>query len=104
MEIAFAQHLWVMIRNYNFNIYNGASKGPPVDFDELREAINSKWNIDLKQVREGISGSCLPKDTQFSADFFKDISTENIFELALASNNAFVDYLKELENEVCQYV
>lgn len=99
MEIAFAQHLWVMIRNYNFNIEQDISKGPLIDFDELREAINSKWNIDLKEVRDGIGGSCLPKDTRFSADFFSDISTENIFELALASNSAFADYVKGLQDE-----
>jgi len=98
MEIAFAQHLWVMVRNYNFDVDQGHRVGPQVDFDELREAMNSKWNIDLKEVRDGIAGSCLPKDTKFSADFFKGISTENIFEIALASNDAFAEYIGKVKS------
>ena len=34
-----------------------------LDFDELRDAVNSKWNVDVLEAREGIGGHCLPKDT-----------------------------------------
>jgi len=36
-----------------------------VDFNELRDAVNTKWNVDMAEVREGIGGECLPKDIQF---------------------------------------
>jgi nucleotide sugar dehydrogenase len=36
-----------------------------LDFNKLREAVNTKWNMDLPEAIEGISGECLPKDIQF---------------------------------------
>jgi nucleotide sugar dehydrogenase len=36
-----------------------------INFDELREAVNTKWNVDMAEAREGIGGECLPKDIQF---------------------------------------
>ncbi len=33
-----------------------------LDFNDLRTACNTKWNIDLLEARDGIGGSCLPKD------------------------------------------
>lgn len=41
-----------------------------INFDALRMAVNTKWNINLKEARDGIDGKCLPKDTQLLADFF----------------------------------
>ena len=35
-----------------------------VDFWELRQALNSKWNVNILEPREGIGGHCLPKDTR----------------------------------------
>jgi hypothetical protein len=31
---------------------------------ELRDALNTKWNINILEPREGIGGHCLPKDTK----------------------------------------
>ncbi len=36
-----------------------------IDFFEVREACNTKWNIDMPEAQEGIGGHCLPKDTQY---------------------------------------
>ncbi len=33
-----------------------------VDFEKVRGACNSKWNVELLEARDGIGGSCLPKD------------------------------------------
>ena len=33
-----------------------------LDLEELRRAMNSKWNVDVLEARQGIGGSCLPKD------------------------------------------
>jgi UDP-N-acetyl-D-mannosaminuronic acid dehydrogenase len=35
-----------------------------VDFNELRNAINTKWNVKILEAKEGIGGHCLPKDSQ----------------------------------------
>jgi len=33
-----------------------------LDFEELRGAVNTKWNVDMAEARDGIGGECLPKD------------------------------------------
>jgi len=33
-----------------------------LDFKEVRNACNTKWNIEIMDAREGIAGKCLPKD------------------------------------------
>ena len=33
-----------------------------LSYEELRQAMNTKWNIDVKEARDGIGGHCLPKD------------------------------------------
>jgi UDP-N-acetyl-D-mannosaminuronate dehydrogenase len=33
-----------------------------MDFEELRRAMNTKWNVEVLEAREGIGGTCLPKD------------------------------------------
>ena len=34
-----------------------------IDHKELIFAMNTKWNIDIKEAKEGIGGFCLPKDS-----------------------------------------
>ena len=36
-----------------------------MDFELLRSACNSKWNIDIPEARDGIGGTCLPKDIRY---------------------------------------
>jgi UDP-N-acetyl-D-mannosaminuronic acid dehydrogenase len=36
-----------------------------LDFDELRNACNTKWNVDMPEARDGIGGHCLPKDIRY---------------------------------------
>lgn len=36
-----------------------------IAFDEVREACNTKWNIEILEARDGIFGSCLPQDTGY---------------------------------------
>jgi len=51
-----------------------------IDFDKLRQAANTKWNIDIKEARQGIDGKCLPKDILIINEFFKD---NNMFNTAI---------------------
>lgn len=41
-----------------------------IDFNEVRNLCNTKWNIDIKEARDGIGGKCLPKDMKIINDFF----------------------------------
>ncbi|HEU5221195.1 MAG TPA: hypothetical protein VFU58_03965, partial [Candidatus Nitrosotalea sp.] len=43
-----------------------------LNFDELRDAINTKWNIKVLDARDGIGGHCLPKDSQMFLDFSRN--------------------------------
>ena len=36
-----------------------------IPFDEVRRGANTKWNISLLEVCEGIGGECLPKDIRY---------------------------------------
>jgi nucleotide sugar dehydrogenase len=36
-----------------------------LDFDELRKALNTKWNVDMPEARTGVGGHCLPKDIRY---------------------------------------
>jgi UDP-N-acetyl-D-mannosaminuronic acid dehydrogenase len=33
-----------------------------LDFEEVRKACNTKWNTEILEARDGIGGTCLPKD------------------------------------------
>jgi UDP-N-acetyl-D-mannosaminuronate dehydrogenase len=57
-----------------------------ISFDEVREACNTKWNIEILEARDGISGSCLPQDIGYlkslseSSPLLKGaISTDKIY-------------------------
>ena len=43
------------------NLYCQANS---INFSELRDALNTEWNVNILEPREGIGGHCLPKDTK----------------------------------------
>lgn len=49
VQIAFAEDLNMYCHKNNVN------------FNELRNAVNTKWNVSLPEARNGIGGHCLPK-------------------------------------------
>jgi nucleotide sugar dehydrogenase len=53
LQIAFAEELKVICSKLNLN------------FDEVREGCNTKWNVDIPEARNGIGGHCLPKDINY---------------------------------------
>jgi nucleotide sugar dehydrogenase len=62
LQIAFAEELYLYCQANNIN------------FSELRNALNTKWNVEILEPREGIGGHCLPKDTKMfleSSNVFK---------------------------------
>jgi nucleotide sugar dehydrogenase len=36
-----------------------------LSFEQVREACNTKWNIDILDAKDGIGGHCLPKDIRY---------------------------------------
>ena len=52
LQIAFAEELYLYCQANNIN------------FPELRDALNTKWNVNILEPRDGIGGHCLPKDTK----------------------------------------
>jgi len=53
VQIAFAEELRVICERNK------------VDFGSLRNSCNTKWNVDLPEARDGIGGTCLPKDIRY---------------------------------------
>jgi nucleotide sugar dehydrogenase len=53
LQIAYAEELKLICSKVGMN------------FDELRAAMNTKWNVDLPEAREGIGRHCLPKDIRY---------------------------------------
>jgi len=52
LQIAFAEELYLYCQANNIN------------FPELRDALNTKWSVNILEARKGIGGHCLPKDTK----------------------------------------
>ena len=55
VQIAFAEELRMICETLG------------LDFNEVKEACNTKWNIEILEAREGIGGHCLPKDIRYLA-------------------------------------
>ena len=62
LQIAFAEELYLYCQANDIN------------FLELRDALNTKWNVQILEPREGIGGHCLPKDTKMFLQSSKSIS------------------------------
>jgi UDP-N-acetyl-D-mannosaminuronic acid dehydrogenase len=64
LQIAFAEELYLYCQANNIN------------FPELRDALNTKWNVKILEPREGIGGHCLPKDTKMFLQSSKSIRSK----------------------------
>ncbi|MCL1965639.1 MAG: NAD(P)-binding domain-containing protein [Candidatus Bathyarchaeota archaeon] len=69
LQIAFAEDLKMMCNHIN------------MDFDELREAMNTKWNVDLPEARDGIGRHCLPKDIRYVTSLAPSILLNSAMEV-----------------------
>ena len=66
LQIAFAEDLYLYCQANNIN------------FAELRDSLNTKWNVNVLEPREGIGGHCLPKDTKMFLNSSKSIKSKII--------------------------
>ena len=77
LQIAFAEELKMMCAKLGMN------------FDELRAALNTKWNVDLPEARQGIGGPCLPKDIRYVTS----VAPSEILESALNVDKKYREWL-----------
>jgi UDP-N-acetyl-D-mannosaminuronate dehydrogenase len=76
LQIAFAEDLYLYCQANNIN------------FAELRDSLNTKWNVNILEPREGIGGHCLPKDTKMFLNSSKSIRSK-ILEAAIEVDNEY---------------
>src|SRR5918992_1038671 len=76
LQIAFAEDLYLYCQANNIN------------FAELRDSLNTKWNVNVLEPREGIGGHCLPKDTKMFLNSSKSIKSK-ILEAALEVDDEY---------------
>ncbi len=81
LRISFAEELCMFCDGYGLN------------FEELRNAVNTKWNAEILEARRGIGGHCLPKDSQMYLNQTKDIIEESLVNTAKKID---IDYRKFL--------
>ncbi|HLN45588.1 MAG TPA: hypothetical protein VK209_07760, partial [Candidatus Sulfotelmatobacter sp.] len=79
LQIAFAEELKLICERIGLN------------FDELRDAMNTKWNVDLPEARLGIGGHCLPKDIRYVTS----VAPSEILESAINVDKKYRDWLNK---------
>jgi UDP-N-acetyl-D-mannosaminuronic acid dehydrogenase len=87
LQIAFAEELYLYCQANNIN------------FPELRDALNTKWNVEILEPREGIGGHCLPKDTKM---FLQSTSRRksSIIRAAMEVDEDYKRYRAKLEPQL----
>ncbi len=78
VEIAFAQELRMICEKLG------------MDFNKVRDACNTKWNINIKEARDGVGGHCLPKDIRY---LLHVANSAPILRSAIKSNDEYVEWL-----------
>ncbi len=61
VQIAFAEELRLICEDKN------------ISFEEVRTACNTKWNTQILEARDGIVGSCLPKDVRYLRNMARNV-------------------------------
>jgi UDP-N-acetyl-D-mannosaminuronate dehydrogenase len=85
LQIAFAEELY---------LYCQAND---ISFSELRDALNTKWNVEILEPRDGIDGHCLPKDTKMFMSSSQKIQSK-ILRSAMEIDSAYRNY-RELRSK-----
>jgi UDP-N-acetyl-D-mannosaminuronic acid dehydrogenase len=87
LQIAFAEDLYLYCQANNIN------------FSELRNALNTKRNVNILEPREGIGGHCLPKDTKM---FLQSSSNGRRSKILTAAIETYEDYKAGIGFETAQ--
>lgn len=86
LQIAFAEELY---------LYCQANH---ILFPELRDALNTKWNVEILEPRRGIGGHCLPKDTKMFLNSSKFRS--KILQSAMEVDYLYRDFMTVRERKL----
>jgi UDP-N-acetyl-D-mannosaminuronic acid dehydrogenase len=86
LQIAFAEEL------YLYCISNGIS------FTELKDSLNTKWNVEILEPRDGIGGHCLPKDTKMFVNSSNTIKSK-ILQAAMEIDEDYREYIQSRESK-----
>ena len=62
-----------------------------LDFDELRKALNTKWNVDMPEARTGVGGHCLPKDIRYVTS----LAPSQLLESAIDVDKGYREWLSK---------
>ncbi len=89
LQIAFAEDLYLYCQANNIN------------FAELRDALNTKWNVEILEPREGIGGHCLPKDTKMFLQSSKAFKSK-ILTAAIKVDEDYRLYRQYKDNRITQ--
>jgi len=84
VQIAFAEELRMICEELK------------IDFNEIRRACNTKWNIEILEARDGIKGHCLPKDIRYLASLTK---FNNLLNSAIRTDQIYQEFLRRKHNE-----
>jgi UDP-N-acetyl-D-mannosaminuronate dehydrogenase len=87
LQIAFAEELYLYCKSNS------------ISFSELRESLNTKWNVEVLEPRDGIGGHCLPKDTKMFVNSSNTIKSK-ILQTAMEIDEDYREYRRKLEKEV----
>jgi UDP-glucose 6-dehydrogenase len=90
LQIAFAEDLYLYCQANNIN------------FAELRDSLNTKWNVNVLEPREGIGGHCLPKDTKMFLNSSKSIKSK-IIEAAIQVDSEYRKYTVKSQEDNQSY-
>jgi UDP-N-acetyl-D-mannosaminuronate dehydrogenase len=85
LQIAFAEELYLYCKANN------------ISFTELRHSLNTKWNVEVLEPRDGIGGHCLPKDTKMFVNSSNTIKSK-ILQAAMEIDEDYREYIKSRDN------
>jgi UDP-N-acetyl-D-mannosaminuronic acid dehydrogenase len=86
LQIAFAEELKIFCDNAG------------LDFNELRHAVNTKWNVQVLEARDGIGGHCLPKDSQMFLNAERGLLENSIIRAAKLVDHEYRKHLTQMTN------
>ena len=86
LQIAFAEELYLYCKSNS------------VSFSELRESLNTKWNVEVLEPRDGIGGHCLPKDTKMFINSSNTIKCK-ILQAAMEIDEDYREYIQSREKK-----
>lgn len=90
LQIAFAEELYLYCKSNN------------ISFTELRDSLNTKWNVEILEPRDGIGGHCLPKDTKMFINSSNTLKSK-ILQTAIEIDESYKEYIQSRENIVSPF-